>query len=194
MVFPMKIEIPEPLLKRLQKHATPFVDTPVSVIERWADFFEQNNSTTPTSQANTKPTISKHAPGDSSNGVRQFDPKRPPSLFHTRVHGEFDSTPFSNWNDLVRIAHVHAFKEAGGFDELRKLTRAQIRKGSYSDEGYKYVPEIGVSIQGVDAGHAWEYSLRLAIHLKVPLKAEIEWRHNDKAAHPGERGLMFWKP
>ena len=80
------------------------------------------------------------------------------------------------------------------FEEMRKMTRAQVRKGTYSDEGYRYVPEIGVSIQGVDAGHAWEYSLRLAIHLKVPVKAEIEWRHNDKAAHPGERGVMIWTP
>ena len=179
---------------RLQKHATPFVDTPLSVIERWADFLEQHNQSNTTLKANSKPSNSTHAPMDIPNGVRQFDPKRPPSLFHTRVRGEFDSTSFSNWNDLVRIAHAHAFKKAGGFEELRKVTRAQIRKGAYSDEGYRYVPEIGVSIQGVDAGHAWEYSLRLAIHLKVPVKAEIEWRHNDKAAYPGERGIMIWTP
>ena len=84
--------------------------------------------------------------------------------------------------------------EARSFHELRKVTRAQIRKGSYSNEGYKFVPEIGISIQGVDADHAWEYSLRLAIHVKVPVKAEIEWRNNDKAAHPGERGVMVWTP
>jgi len=190
----MQIEIPEPLLKRLQKHATPFVDTPVNVIERWADFYEQHNQPNTADNAHSKLTRSKHVSMDIPNGVRQFDPKRPPSLLHTRVRGEFDSTPFSNWNDLVRIAHVHAFKEAGSFEEMRKMTRAQVRKGTYSDEGYRYVPEIGVSIQGVDAGHAWEYSLRLAIHLKVPVKAEIEWRHNDKAAHPGERGIMIWTP
>jgi len=107
------------------------------------------------------------------------------------VRGEFSSTPFSNWNDLVRIAHVHAFKAAGGFEELRKMTRAQVRKGAYSDEGYRFVPEIGVSIQGVDAGHAWEYSLRLALHLKLPVKAEIEWRHNDKPRILVNAGLWF---
>ena len=95
---------------------------------------------------------------------------------------------------MLRIAHIRAFKEAGAFEELRKMTRAQIRKGTYSDEGYRFVPEIGISIQGVDAGHAWEYALRLAIHLKVSVKAEIEWRQNDNAAHPGERGIMVWTP
>ena len=187
----MQIDIPEPLLKRLQKHATPFVDTPVSVIERWGDFYEQHNRLETTAKANSN---GKQSAIEIPDGVRQFDPKRPPSLLHTRVRGEFGAAHFSNWNDLVRIAHTHAFKKAGGFEELRKMTRAQIRKGAYSDEGYKFVPEIGVSIQGVDAGHAWEYSLRLAIHLKVPVKAEIEWRHNDKAAHPGERGIMAWIP
>jgi hypothetical protein len=56
------------------------------------------------------------------------------------------------------------------------------------------VPEIGISIQGVDAGHAWEYALRLAIPYEFPVKAEIEWRNNDKAVHPGERGVMVWTP
>ncbi len=191
----MQIEIPEPLLKRLQKHAIPFIDTnPVSVIERWADFYEQHNQEKIDFKADSKKANLKQSPIEIPHGVRQFDPKRPPSLLHTRVFGEFAGTPFSNWNDLLRIAHIRAFKETRSFEELRKITRAQTKKGSYSDEGYKFVPEIGISIQGVDADHAWEYALRLAIHLKVLVKAEIEWRHNDKAAYPGERGIMVWIP
>jgi hypothetical protein len=190
----MQIEIPEPLLKRLQKHATPFVDTPVHVIERWADFYEQHNQQKTDFKAEYETTKSKPTLIEIPDGVRQFDPKRPPSLLHTRVCGEFATMAFSNWNDLLRTAHIHAFKEARSFEELRKITRAQIRKGSYSHEGYKFVPEIDISIQGVDADHAWPYALRLAVHLKVPVKAEIEWRNNDKAAHPGERGVMVWTP
>ena len=190
----MQIEIPEPLLKRLQKHATPFVDTPVHVIERWADFYEQHNQQKVDFKADSKTANSKHAPMDIPHGVRQFDPKRPPSLLHTRVRGEFAAKSFSNWNDLLRLAHIHAFKEVRSFEELHKMTRAQIKKGSYSNEGYKFVPEIGISIQGVDADHAWPYALRLAIQMKVSVKAEIEWRNNDKAAHPGERGVMVWTP
>jgi hypothetical protein len=125
---------------------------------------------------------------------RQFDPQRPPSLLHTRVSGEFGPASFSNWNDLVRIAHVQAFKQARSFEELRKITRAEIKKGSYLDEGYHFVPDIGISVQGADAAHAWEYALRLAIYLKVQLKAEVEWRNNDKAAYPGKRGILAWTP
>ena len=191
----MQIEIPEPLVKRLQKDAIPFVDTnPVSVIERWADFYEQHNQHKADFKAEPIAANSKHAPVEIPHGVRQCDPKRPPNLGHTRVRGEFGATPFSNWNDLLRIAHIHAFKKAGSFEELRKVTRAPIKNGSHSDDGYRFVSQIGISIQGKDAGYAWDYALRLAIHLKVPVKAEIEWRNNDKAAHPGERGIMVWTP
>lgn len=85
-------------------------------------------------------------------------------------------------------------KKAQCFEDLRNATRAHIKKGRYEDEGYHYVPEIGISIQGVDADRAWEHALRLAIYLQVPLKAEIEWRNNDKAAYPGERHSMNWEP
>src|SRR5438046_4532767 len=175
------LEIPEALYKRLQKHAVPFVDTPLSVIEKWADHFEyaQNGKTASTAEL---PTV--------EYGAKKLDPLRPPDLFHTRARGTFGTTPFSNWNDLVRIAHIAAFKKAGSFDELRHVTYAQVAKDERSDSGYKFVKEIGISVQGVDANHAWQHALRLAKYLREPLRAIIEWRHNPKAAHPGETGLL----
>jgi hypothetical protein len=186
----MQIEIPEPLLKRLQKDAIPFVDTnPMSVIERWADFYERHNNQKAEIKSD-KQTQAVKTP----NGVRKFEPHSPPNLFHTTVRGEFGVISFSKWNDLLQIAHVQAFKKTKSFDELRKVTRAQIKSGTKTDEGYRPIPEIGISIQGVDANHAWKHALRLAIYLKVPLKAEIEWRHKDEAAFPGERGFLAWSP
>ena len=29
---------------------------------------------------------------------------------------------------------------------------------------------------------------------ETPIRALIEWRHNDKAAHPGARGVLEWSP
>jgi hypothetical protein len=186
----MQIEIPETLLKRLQKDAVPFVDTtPISVIERWADFYERHNNNKVDHKSDGARQVVKVP-----NGVRKFDPHSPPNLFHTTVRGEFGTTSFSKWNDLLQIAHVQAFKKAKSFDELRKVTRAQIKGVTKTDEGYRPIPEIGISIQGVDANHAWKHALRLANYLNVPLKAEIEWRHKDEAAFPGERGFLMWSP
>jgi hypothetical protein len=182
-----KIELPEPLYKRIHKYAV-FANLAVpSLIERWADYFEakaNNSSGAPTA---AEVPVAEY-------GAKKLDPLRPPDLFHTRARGNFGSTTFSNWNDLVRIAHIQAFAKAGSFEELKNVTQAQIRKGSHSDSGYHPLSDIGISVQGVDANHAWTYSLRLAQYLKTPLRAVVEWRHNAKAAHPGERGILEWNP
>jgi hypothetical protein len=188
-----EIVIPLSLFERLQKHAVPFEDTPATVIERMLDFFEEHNSsrgngTTAAAENDQLPPVA--VPGE----VREFDPRRPPDLTHTRVRGQFAGTSFSQWTDLLRISHIEAYRAAGSFEALREITRARIRNGSHSDSGFKPIPEIGLSIQGVDANHAWSRALRLAEYLRVPLKALVEWRVSDNAAFPGETGLLAWSP
>ena len=182
----IRLDLPDSLFKRLQRHATPFVDTPLSVIERWADHFD----------AKLNGIIKEvSSGGDTSNrAIKKFNPVQPPDLLHTRSRGTFGSVAFSNWNDLVRTAHIEAFAKTKSFEELRTVTHAQIRKGNHSDSGYRFVPEIGISVQGVDANHAWIYALRLAQYLKTPLRALVEWRHNEKAAYPGINGVLEWNP
>lgn len=183
--MPIALQISEALYQRLQKHAVPFVDTPLSVIERFADHYEKTQKTKATSTLES-PTV--------EYGAKKLDPLHPPDLFHTRARGTLGPTLFSNWNDLVRVAHVAALTKAGSFENLRSLTAAQIAKGRRSDSGYKYLPEIDISIQGVDANHAWRYALSLAKYLQQPLRAHIEWRHNPKAAHPGSTGFLEFVP
>ena len=101
---------------------------------------------------------------------------------------------FSRWNDLMRIAHTQSFRKTSSFEELRKVTHAQMRNGRHTEDGYRHLPEIDISIQGVDANHAWNHALRLARYLKVPLYARIEWRHKTGAAYPGESGVLSWHP
>lgn len=184
----IKLEIPESLFTRIQKHAIPFVDlTPVSVIERWADHFEGQQS-----QSNRPAAPSVHQPEPVG---KKFNPLTPPDLMHTRCRGTFGTISFRKWNELVRIAHTEAFAKAQSFEALRAASHAQIRKGDHSgDSGYHFISEIGISVQGVDANHAWLYALRLARYLNVPLRVSIEWRHNDKAAFPGETGVIEWTP
>jgi len=184
----IKLEIPESLFTRIQKHAIPFVDlTPVSVIERWADYFEGQPSE---SNGQSAPLCHK-----AESVGKKFSPSTPPDLMHSRCRGTFGAISFRKWNDLVRIAHTEALAKAQSFEALKTVTHAQIREGDHSgDSGYHFVSEIGISVQGVDANHAWLYALHLAQYLKTPLRATIEWRHNDKAAFPGETGVIEWVP
>jgi len=178
------LEIPPHLFARLQKHAVPLVDTPISVIERWADHFEATAKST--NGAPPPPTV---------NAGLSFDPLSPPDLLHTRVEGTLGDIHFRKWNELVRLAHVEAFKKAGSFENLRAATHSQIRNGNHEgDSGFHYLPDIGVSVQGVDARHAWTYALRLAQYMKKPLRVQVTWRNNEKAAYPGETATMEWLP
>lgn len=177
------LEIPPQLFERLQKLAIPLVDTLVTVIERLADHYEATASI-PVKEMSSTP----------SNGVRKFDPIKPPNLLHTQVAGTFGDVPFRKWSELVHIAHIEAFKQAGSFEALRTATSSQIRKGEHDDSGFRYIPDIGISVQGVDAPHAWNYSLRLAQYTKKPIKASVTWRNKEKAAFPGESAVIEWQP
>ncbi len=182
------LEIPDALFSRIIKHAVPFVDkTPISVIEKWADHYEKTHA-----PGNVPPPASISVPRTFEGTGKKFSATQPPDLFHTRCKGTFDSVAFSNWNDLLRIAHIKAYAKAKSFEALKAVTNAQIRKGAHSDSGYHFVRDINISIQGVDANHAWVYSLRLAQYLNTSVKVSIEWRHNDKAAFPGQSGVLEW--
>lgn len=179
------LEIPPALFERLQKHAIPLVDTPVTVIERLTDHYE----------ATTKSLGASVTPANPPSGLKSFNSLNPPDLLHTRVEGTFGDSHFRKWNELVRLAHVLAFKKAGSFDALRKATQSQIRNGNHDgDSGFHYIPEIDISVQGVDARHAWTYALRLAQFTNLPICATVTWRNNEKAASPGESGVIEWAP
>ena len=185
--MPMNLEIPDDLYGRLRKHAVAFVDlTPIAVIARLVDHYEAT-SESPIGKGVTE------IPG-SDLACTRLNPTQPPDLLHTRARGTFGVVPFANWNDLVRIAHIQAFSNAKTFEELRGITLARIRKGSFSDSGYHYLHEIGISVQGVDSNRAWAYALRLAQYLKTPVKAHVEWRNNQKASNPGASGILEWNP
>jgi hypothetical protein len=187
----IQLEIPEALFDRIKKNAIPFVDlTPVSVLERWANHFDKAATASPAA-----PTPEVSVSVSVAPAGRTLNPLSPPSLLHTRCRGTFGTVPFRKWNDLVRTAHVQAHAKAGSFESLLTVTHAQLRKGDHSgDSGFHFVPEIALSIQGVDANKAWEYSLRLAQYLKAPLVVNVEWRHKAGAEFPGETALLEWKP
>lgn len=182
----VKLEIPSTLFERIKRHAIPFVDlTPVAVIERWADHFEgkKEDEAPPKMPAQLAPPAHK-----------SVNPINPPSLLHTRCRGTFGNTEIRKWNDLLRVAHVQAFQAVKSFDVLRTITHAQIRKGNHEgDCGFHFIPQVGFSLQGVDANKAWEHALRLAQYLKVPIRIVVEWRNNEKAEFPGEIRTLEWQ-
>src|SRR6266496_1209550 len=181
------VRIPDPVFERLQAIATPFVDTPASVIEKLLDFYAANQGTAPLGRAQStlpsRPTVPR------------LDPDTPPELLHSRVlSAEFDGRRAANWNELMMLAHRHAMGRLKSLEVLRAATMANVVSGRRSDSGFHYQPEINASIQNVDSNHAWRYSLHLAKRLGVPIRAAFEWRHRKGASRPGEQGSLAWAP
>lgn len=126
--------------------------------------------------------------------MARLDVTNPPNLQHARVHGTIGTRAFSNWNELLRIVHELAYEKAGSFEELKRMSAAPIRPGKHDDSGFTFLTNLGLSIQGLDANRAWEYSILLAKRIPVAVEAVVQWRHTDKAARPGESAILVWEP
>lgn len=83
---------------------------------------------------------------------------------------------------LAVIAQV----KAKGF-EGRKLASElaiPVKAEQYEEEGFKYYPDLGISVQGQSASDAWKEVDRLAKKWRIPVTVEFWWRQNPKADTP----------
>ena len=60
----------------------------------------------------------------------------------------------------------------------------------YEDEGFRYHPDLGISVQGQSASEAWKEVDRLAKKWRIPARVEFWWRQNPKALYPGKTGVL----
>lgn len=127
----------------------------------------------------------------STNGTLLFDSA--PSLTFTKpmkasIGSETVKNP--NWASIlhVMIAQVKA-KGLEGEKLVRELG-VPSKTTNYEDDGYRYIPELGISVQGQSAAEAWKEVDRLAKKWLIPVNVEFVWRQNPKAQHPGKAGVL----
>lgn len=174
------IVIEQSTFERLQRHARPLVDTTDAVVNRALDALEHREGST--------------ACGESAGiAERSIDPRRLPNLTHTRVldaslDGESIAKP--NWNRLLDQALVLAKERLGARGKLMKLCPARIVRGRKEDEGYHYLAEINVSVQGLNANGACEALVATVQGLEIALEVGFRWRPMEGAAYPGERARL----
>ncbi len=178
------IRISDAIFKRLQEHATPLVDTPATVIEKLLDFYDRSDKTIQT----TKTPITQ-------NKVIEIDPDYPEDLTHTKImSATFGKYQVTKWNKLVDIAHIEAMSKLNSFDELKNISISNIINSESHDKGFRFLEEIGISIQGENANQTWKSALHLAKHLRIPIIVKLIWRSNKKSSHPGKTGILKWEP
>ena len=69
-----------------------------------------------------------------------------------------------------------------------------MRTEPYNQESYKWHSEVKLSIQGFDANRAADNLYRLARLMNEELYIRLYWRDESEAAHPGEEGVIHWRP
>lgn len=175
-------------IERLQRHAKPFVDTVDTVVNRLLDAFEGG----------------RLADDDESDvvtdgNIRDFSNQTPvPNLTHTKVlSAEFNRVKLSRaettWNSLLNEAVCFAKKTAKSDDEFKRLVTVNWVKGKKEDGGYRYLPDVNVSVQGQDANAAWRGALHIARQSGCPIEVVFTWRMKEGSAHPGVTGKLAWR-
>ena len=182
------ITISEESFGKLQALAKPFVDTPESVIACLADAEIKR-------LANLGNGV--RSGEDRDPRARGLNPDSPESLTHTRLLSATvgdRALPRPKWNGVLTHLLEVAFQRLGSFEEVRAISGANLHEGKFEQNGYKFLPEVGFSLQGVDSNLAWTHSLEIARALKLPIEVRVQWRDKDGAAYPGEQGVLTWKP
>jgi len=184
--MPYTIILSDETFTQLQAFAKPFIDTPESLVARLIDDEFKRHKTASVGQT----TVDRNQP-------LRLDPDKHESLKHARllsakVDGHTLHRP--KWNGLLEYLHVLALKRLGSFDALQKISGARIKKGRFEENGFHYIPEADISLQGLDANLAWTHSLGLARHLRLPVEVKFEWREKEGAANPGRVAMLQWTP
>ena len=172
-----EITIEQSTFERLQDHAKAFVDTPDTVITRALDALDQIKE---------KPSSN----GEPTAAEVRLNPFELPDLKHTKImdasiDGEKLNKP--NWNCLLDEMVRRARKRTGNFEGVLELFSVNLVRGRKEDEGYRYLSEIDISVQGQPANGASRAVIAAAHTLGISLNIGIAWRLKKDAAYPGER-------
>ena len=127
----------------------------------------------------------------SNDGTMEFD--APPSLAFTKplsasVNGKAVHSPRWSAILLTTIAQL----KAKGFEGQKLVSELNLpsKNERYEEEGYKYHPSLGISVQGQSAVDAWREIDRIAKNWSIPVIVKFWWRQNQKAQDPGRTGLL----
>lgn len=177
------IEIDQSTFERLQRLSTPLVDTASSVINRLLDAYEGTA---------TRGSVVPPLP---STNIKEFGTDLPPDLTHTKIlTADFCRQRLeiseANWNGLLNAAIRKVRQKTTDYDELRKLITVNFVLGPKKDDGYRYLEDVGLSVQGQDANAAFRAVLHIARRLGCSLNVIFVWRMTPKAAFPGVTGQM----
>lgn len=186
----MSVQVSEKTFERLQRIAVPLVDSFDTVIARLLDEYEG-------SEQKYSAGADLHVVKRESAKQAEFSADAPPNLKHSKLlSAEIGGKVIDemNWNGLLRASLTHAHKAAKSREEFRRMIAVNFTFGRKEDDGFKFLPGLGISVQGQDSIDAWKGALHVARQLQVPLNVTFVWRNKEGAFRPGETGQLKYHP
>ncbi|WP_342738606.1 hypothetical protein [Bradyrhizobium sp. B117] len=129
-----------------------------------------------------------------------FQPDNAPDLTFTRPMSiELEGKTFDKgilyWNpllfELVRMAGLKGVKG----EKLKHMLLCNFVDGEAdASQGYRFIKEAGLSVQGQAANPAWKTIYHLVRTLGLSLDVVFIWDDKAKAAFPGKTGRMRYTP
>jgi len=178
---PASVPLSVETIRRMQRHAEPLIDTYDSIINKAFDALEQLHG------ARADPATKEI--------IRAFNAAAPPNLSHTTLkHAEVRSRVLkpneTYWNSLLFAMIREAAKANLPPKELKDLINANSTLGRKEDNGYRYLSDLDISVQGQDSNGAWRAIHHIANVMRIPMKVEFTWQNNANAAFPNTSGSM----
>lgn len=165
---------------RLKAHAEPLVDTFDTVINRAVDALENANG--------------KGATG-TDGSIPLANPAAPPNLSFTTVrsivmNGKRFAANEAYWNHLL-FAVIREAKKSLSQEKVTELIVCNHVIGKKEKDGYKYLEDVGISVQGQDANGAWKAIYHIVQALNFSVDVVFKWQDNVKASAPGEHARFL---
>jgi hypothetical protein len=189
--MPITLVLPDALVKKMQTVAVPLQDTHLTVIDRAIDALIEKMSGT-----GAPNTVAASAAVADGNVVYPAD--APPSLKFTKplaIKLEGEALPKNElyWNLLlfrvIRIAAKKMEKQA-----LRQAILVNQVEGKNEANGYRYISEAKLSVQGSEAKNAWKATIHLIKAAALSVDVVFQWENKEGAAHPGQVAHMTYAP
>ncbi|MGI4792052.1 MAG: hypothetical protein ACRYFS_24785 [Janthinobacterium lividum] len=133
--------------------------------------------------------------GKPRDTVVEYDALQPPPLsFTTGITANFAGNPAANWGDLLRVAIKNALDSRKTTQDIRRIADINIQEAKNTEKGFALIPGTSLSVQGQPSDKSWQNALRLAQALGCEIEAKFRWQDKEQASHPGEFGVLRWRP
>ena len=179
----VKIEISDNAFKYLKKLAKPLEDTTVSVIDRII-----NDHMSTVGSVNNS----------GGNASLQFGISDMPDVTYTTIKSaEVGGTAQikKDWNNILEVMIKSCLTKEPDKNKLLSLLEANVIQSKPTEmevkKGYRYISEVGMAYQGLDAIRACKNIMILSQQYSIPVKLLIWWNGSyDKAAFPGKTATI----